>query len=722
MKTRILLVVIAVMALYGCGGGTEPIMGDTPLPDSPCTNLGDQACSLPGTGTWQVVRCSLTPDGDLIWKVTRQCEHGCKDGLCLTPSGDVADIARAVEDMAGDGTGNDTDTSLPVDLVGEAGPDVCVPDCEGLICGDDGCGGSCGECPKDHVCVDGGADCCMPKCQGKLCGDDGCEGSCGDCPEGSQCNGYNQCAPICVPNCEDKECGADGCDGDCGECPPGKGCGPQGLCTLCVPLCDDKECGDDGCGGSCGACPFGYECVNDECAEPCAPVCAGKDCGDDGCKGSCGTCLPGETCVESQCIIVCEPSCADKECGPDGCGGSCGKCPPWAWCTSQGSCLSDCVAPDCTGKECGSDGCGGSCGNCAPGKSCSEAGLCVSPGGPCEGIPETGWCDGNTLVTCIAGEVFVTDCKSVGKNVLCEWLDAVGSYGCFEQGECVPECDGLACGPDGCGGSCGECPPGQSCAAGECTGLGPCGDIGFEGCCEDNVVLWCDNGILWYMDCNSMLNPEQQQCGWNGDLGFYDCMDEAVEGPDAYPYFCQGACVPSCAFKQCGSDGCGGTCGDCPPGTECKEFTCQGESGDCGGYSEEPACQGDTVVWCEEGKVFFQDCTGLGSFWHCGWVADIWNFGCFEEPCVPECENKKCGDDGCGYVCGYCSVTMFCNDKNQCVYGQGFCGDIDYTGTCDGNVVKWCQNGILQEFDCFNLGPTWQCGWYEDGAYYWCIE
>jgi len=206
-------------ALAGCSGGGEPVLSNTPMPEGACENLGDQACSLAADGNWQVVRCSLTPEGLLVWKLTLQCDFGCKDGLCLTPSGDIADVPRRIEEVTAE---DSVEVGVPIpDVVPDTGPDVCVPSCDGLICGEDGCGGSCGECPKDHVCIDDGAVCCMPKCQGKLCGDDDCGGSCGDCPEGSECNKYNQCAPVCEPNCEGKECGPDGCDGECGECPPG---------------------------------------------------------------------------------------------------------------------------------------------------------------------------------------------------------------------------------------------------------------------------------------------------------------------------------------------------------------------------------------------------------------------------------------------------------------------------------------------------------------------
>jgi Cys-rich repeat protein len=33
--------------------------------------------------------------------------------------------------------------------------EVCIPDCTGKSCGDDGCGGSCGLCPTGHNCIDG---------------------------------------------------------------------------------------------------------------------------------------------------------------------------------------------------------------------------------------------------------------------------------------------------------------------------------------------------------------------------------------------------------------------------------------------------------------------------------------------------------------------------------------------------------------------------------------
>ena len=64
--------------------------------------------------------------------------------------------------------------------------DTCTASCNGRECGDDGCGGSCGEC-WGEACIDGICGGCQPQCSARECGDDGCGGSCGTCPEGGIC-------------------------------------------------------------------------------------------------------------------------------------------------------------------------------------------------------------------------------------------------------------------------------------------------------------------------------------------------------------------------------------------------------------------------------------------------------------------------------------------------------------------------------------------------------
>mgnify|MGYP002640736478 CR=1 FL=1 len=74
-------------------------------------------------------------------------------------------------------------------MCGEAGLclQVCEPQCDGVECGEDGCGGVCGFCPGTDLCVDGFCV-CEPSCFQKECGDNGCGVSCGACNAGWVCS------------------------------------------------------------------------------------------------------------------------------------------------------------------------------------------------------------------------------------------------------------------------------------------------------------------------------------------------------------------------------------------------------------------------------------------------------------------------------------------------------------------------------------------------------
>jgi hypothetical protein len=117
--------------------------------------------------------------------------------------------------------------------------------CAGKACGDDGCGGVCGQCKSGETCVAGLCDdgSCKPQCAGKQCGDDGCGGSCGNCPDdGNPCTSED--------------------------------CNPAGAC-ISVNL--DVAC-DDG-----NPCTLSDFCVAGVCAgTPAAEVCNGLD---DNCDG-----------------------------------------------------------------------------------------------------------------------------------------------------------------------------------------------------------------------------------------------------------------------------------------------------------------------------------------------------------------------------------------------------------------------------------------------------
>lgn len=93
---------------------------------------------------------------------------------------------------------------------------ACTPECAGKACGDDGCGGVCGDCPAAFpFCLGGVCSNCEPQCEGVACGSNGCGGSCGSCGAGETCESG---ACVCQPSCPEPACGED--DGCGGLCPP----------------------------------------------------------------------------------------------------------------------------------------------------------------------------------------------------------------------------------------------------------------------------------------------------------------------------------------------------------------------------------------------------------------------------------------------------------------------------------------------------------------------
>ena len=79
----------------------------------------------------------------------------------------------------------------------QGGNCVCTKDCLGKDCGPDACGGECGTCSGQDVCIVDQCV-CVPACAGKECGDDGCNGDCGPCPGGHVCK---------IDECVEQSCG-----------------------------------------------------------------------------------------------------------------------------------------------------------------------------------------------------------------------------------------------------------------------------------------------------------------------------------------------------------------------------------------------------------------------------------------------------------------------------------------------------------------------------------
>ncbi|HIN85267.1 MAG TPA: hypothetical protein EYN06_02220 [Myxococcales bacterium] len=472
----------------------------------------------------------------------------------------------------------------------------------------------------------------------------------------------------------------------------------------------------------------------------CASNCNGKQCGPDLCGGFCGVCSAGSACnAQGLCQQkACSPKCSGKQCGPNGCGGSCGACPTNTACNGAGQCTTggtnNCL-PNCIGKVCGDDGCGNLCGKCHPGQACNLSGQCTADNSACGGIDAIGECqqDNTIAVTCKAGKLIAVICDPA-KGLICGYNAIKNKYDCIKSG-CSPSCFGKQCGPDGCGGLCGQCQPNQNCnSSGKCqTGSGcqpscankQCGPDGCGGLC--GICPGGQNcgptGLCVSSNCTP--NCVSKQCGSDGCSGSCGTCKPSEQCNAGYKCVASG-CSPNCTGKDCGADGCGGSCGLCPQSQNCDVaghcVTIAG--GSCGNLTYEGACTNNskTVQWCENGAIKQQDCLAYGPNFVCSWVAADEYYWCLNQ-CEANCVNKECGDNGCGSNCGVCADDKTCNNVGQCktTGGGGECGNISFEGTCEGNTLKYCSSGSLITSNCGQYGKLckWNSaanngsGWYE---------
>ena len=200
-------------------------------------------------------------------------------------------------------------------------------------------------------------------------------------------------------------------------------------------------------------------------------------------------------------------------------------------------------------------------------------------------------------------------------------------------------------------------------------------------------------------------------------------------------------CVADCTNKECGDDGCSGSCGacdtddretctsgkcecsvTCPANYECGDYYCAGSCGTCG--SLEYCSQHQ----CEECDV---TCTGNppNNCYTCNHCTGSWENGCSSSQV---CVNSTCQDPGCNPSC----------DSSRCeTCNNGTCGSSCDSSKCEEckngscsskcSASQTCDNGTCKNTDpCKNGETTIQCGKGTDGTtdcgtcsgYYTCVD
>ena len=537
-------------------------------------------------------------------------------------------------------------------ISGEGGTDFgsdCVPQCEGKECGDDGCGGNCGQCGDDGACSD------KFEC---ICKNEKCGSTC--CAEGGVCH-EDTC---CTTACEGKECGDDGCGGSCGECADeGQVCGETGSCE-----CEFEAC-------TTGCCAQGELCCQDQC---CVADCENRVCGYDDCCGSCGECADNYKCIEDAqsavCEAECEKLCAQKGCGTAGledectCGPNDGICDDGNPCTDdvcndEQLCISEANTQECddgnpctTNDICSEEVCGG---ELLPLEELVELDCICALDEDCDSVENNNLCDGTLYCDKAAEEdvsgVCVVDQATI---LVCVDLHDCTDDSCDPIEGCIFAPDNVKCDDED---PCTDdiCSPELGCV--QTNNEAPCvnadlcteDDICSEGECLDGPDVVCDDTV----ECtDNTCNPELGCVFLANDE---NCDDENPCTDDS----CNAAtgCVEVANDLECDD------LDPCTVSDVCTSGACAGEPKNC---SDDLFCTGVEPCEAETG-----DCL---------------------EGTPPELnDDVDCTVDACDEDLDAVTHTPdhdFCNDNNQCTVDE-----------CDPETK--CLNTLLTDVECEDGDP-----------------
>jgi hypothetical protein len=250
---------------------------------------------------------------------------------------------------------------------------------------------------------------------------------------------------------------------------------------------------------------------------------------------------------------------------------------------------------------------------CTPDWNCSDWGTCKDR-------QQTRTCVDNNFCGTTTGKPPQSQfCLSRCGDGVCQ----PGYYG-EDHTTCPQDCRIITCGDGWCDG-----------------GLNKENSINCPQDCQGFVA--CGNGICESGESTNNCAADCKSCTLNSDCG---------NGQECKDGICKTICTPTCLGKNCGSDGCGGVCGSCFYGQICNSSgTCATKPDLCAGVScpSNQVCFGGT---CNDncyrvGGIMYDFCpTGtqhLSSL-------DYGGGKCCK--CIPACNGKNCGSDGCGGGCG----------------------------------------------------------------------
>ena len=264
-----------------------------------------------------------------------------------------------------------------------------------------------------------------------------------------------------------------------------------------------------------------------------------------------------------------------------------------------------------------------------------------------------------------------------------------------DQSDCQPHNPVFAHGfPETCNGVDDDCDtqvdedqPTASCGAGVCKHDSPTciqGKLAFCNPFEGATLETCD-GLD--NDCDGKTD-ETFSPGTPCFVGQGDCTGTGTWAcaPDGNGLECSAVQIPpDCAEKECGADGCGGSCGECDDSLFCTDDWC--DEGVCTYQVHDGFCMigaqclsagstfADELCIACIPETSRHDWSTLSNGTPCGDGGKCNSGKC----CMPDCTGKECGWDGCTGLCGPCQLQWCVTPK--CV--AGICQADGYEpGTC----------------------------------------
>ena len=221
-----------------------------------------------------------------------------------------------------------------------------------------------------------------------------------------------------------------------------------------------------------------------------------------------------------------------------------------------------------------------------------------------------------------------------------------------------------------------------------CSGSVGCGNITDVGCCDGTVLRYCDQGQLGQLDCASAPS-----CGWSAQDSWYDCGTSGGADPSGQAPKACGGTTPT-------------TDGGVTPTTDKGTTPTPDSGGGCGSVTYEGCCNGDELRYCENGTLTTMACSA-GT---CGWEASGGFYDCGTSGAAdPSGAHPK----NCGGVTPTTDGGVTPTTDSGTTPG---CGNVRFEGCCNGDELRFCENGVLQAGPC----SPGTCGWDATAGYYDC--